>query len=278
MPAITTHSDGAPIVVTDQLVRISDKAALQAFIQPVIVDSHAVLVLRDGHTTVRALGIGPKPVCYEKDMPMAGMNGPHVRVVSASAGAEGGDGDGDGNGNGNGNDTEKGNGLTFTIRVANPSPMEISFGECGFEIQNGAGEVFAELTGALDTRCGQFEATLRGTVNKHVSIGATTTTTTMSEKDKAAPAPAPTPARLVGKRCFGAGWCDETLRQIDTPLRGMRRIFEALNLPYEVSEEEEMENEKLLSDEKAPVARVVEEPVRAASKLWPSRFWRTTVS
>ena len=261
---ITTHSDGAPIVVTDQLVRISDKAALQAFIQPVIVDAHAVLVLRDGHTTVRALGIGPKPVCYEKDMPMSGMHGPHVRVVSASAGAEGGDGDADG----------KGNGLTFTICVANPSPMEISFGECGFEVQNAAGEVFAELTGALDTRCGQFEATLRGTVNKHVPIAATT----MSEKGKAETGAAP--ARLVGKRCFGAGWCGETLRQIDTPLRGMRRIFEALNLPYEVSDEdlkEEMESEKQ-PGEKAPVARVVEEPVRAASKLWPSRFWRTPVS
>ena len=259
LPAITTHSDGAPIIVTDQLVRISNKAALQAFIKPVIVDAHAVLVLRDGHTFVRALGIGPKPVCYEKDIPMDGMHGPNISVVAASATDPASDG----------TDAAAGAiGLTLTIRVANPSPMEISFGECAFEIQNAAGEVFAELTGPLDTRCGQFEATLKGTANKKVPI------TSTAVKGSS-------PARLVGKRCFGAGWCDETLHQIDNPLKGMRHVFEALSIAYEVGQAED--EEPIHESEKQPVEkplvdRVVEEPVRATPKLWHTRFWRTPVS
>ena len=275
LPAITTHSDGAPIIVTDQLVRISDKVALQAFIQPVIVDNHAVLVLRNGHTTVRALGIGPKPVCYEKDIPMAGMHGPHVSIVAATATDPAADSD-------SAVTAADATGLEVTIRVANPSPMEISFGECAFELQNAAGDVFAELTGTLDTRCGQFEAVLKGAAHKQVPLLAVA-----GEKNGA------TGARLVGKRCFGAGWCDETIRQIDTPLKGTLHVCAALSIPYEVREgQADGENDDEDRDgelehasekqpvEKPPVARVVEEPTTraAAPKLWHGRFWRTPIS
>lgn len=256
-----TQSDGAPIIVTEQLVKILDKAALQAFIQPVIIADRATLVLRNGHTAVKALGVGPKPICYEKDIPMSGMLGPRITVHDATYSSSAPN-----------TDAQALEGavaaaapLIVTIHVANPSPMEISFGLCALEIQNEAGETFATLQGDLDIRCNRFEATFRGTANRDVKIGRGG-------------------ARLVGKRCMGAGWCDETVRQINTPLIGMGKVFEALDIAHEEEEEDsirEKEKEgglKTTTEKSAPAANILEEPLKAASKLWPGRFWRTQVS
>ncbi|RYP55808.1 hypothetical protein DL771_012399 [Monosporascus sp. 5C6A] len=240
LPAITTNSNGAPIIVSDQLVKILDKAALQAFIKPVIVDSHATLILRNGNTTVKALGIGPKPICYEKDIPMSGMLGPRINVHEASAVGD--------------------SGLAVVIHVVNPSPMAISFGACGLEIQNETGQVFAELTGNLNIRCNRFEAKFEGPVRRDIPVA----------KDK---------VRLVGKRCMGADWCDETVRQIDVPLLGMSKICAALGLPYDYESDE-------ITDDlvKEPAEKSAEKPaeqqplMRTASKLLRGRFWRAQAS
>ncbi len=266
--------------MTEQLVRILDKAALQAFIKPVIVDGHATLVLREGHTTVKALGIGPRPICYEKDIPMSGMLGPRVRVRQATAAAAAA-----------AKDDDAAVPLTVTIRVANPSPMEISFGACALEIRNEADEVLAELRGDLNIRCNHFEATFRGTADKQRVAAAAAARSGGGGR-----------VRLVGRRCEGAGWCDETVKQIDTPLMGMRRVFEALGLACgdeataeEGGEEEEGDENEEYSDGsvpdeddllKRPVAAAAaaakktraEEPARAAPSFWHGRFWKTQVS
>ncbi|KAK7755674.1 hypothetical protein SLS62_002285 [Diatrype stigma] len=261
LPAITTHSDGAPIIVTEQLVKILDKAALQAFIQPVIVADRATLVLRNGHTAVKALGVGPKPICYEKDIPMSGMLGPRVSVHDATYSSTPAATDAKAS-EGEAAEAAAAAPLTVTIHVANPSPMEISFGLCALEIQNETGETFATLQGDLDIRCNRFEATFRGTVNRDVKVGRGG-------------------ARLVGKRCMGAGWCDETVRQINTPLIGMGKVFEALGIAHEEEEDTIQGKEGGLTtttEKSAPAANVLEEPLKAASKLWQGRFWRTQVS
>lgn len=230
LPAITTQSDGAPIIVTNQLVKISDKGALQAFIGTIICDGQATLTLKNGNTTVKAMGIGPRPICYEKDLPMTGMSGPNIKIQTATA-------------------TGPSN-LAVTIQVANPSPLEISFGICGFEIQNENGEVFAELKGRLDIRCNSFEASLQGTVDKRVKVKGQ--------------------ARIVGKRCAGAGWCDETVKGINVPVAGLQKVFNALSMEYEFDESlaEEIINEKEAIDEP---------PVKSSniSSRWHGRFWRT---
>lgn len=255
LPVITTHSDGAPIIVTEQLVRISDKAALQAFITPVIVDDRATLVLREGHTTVKALGVGPKPICYEKDIPMSGMLGPRISVHSSSSSSTT-------TATVDTPTTTTATPLTVTVHVANPSPMELSFGLCAFEIQNESGETFAELKGDLDIRCNSFRATFEGTANKDVKISRGG-------------------ARLVGKKCMGAGWCDETVRQINVPLIGMRKVFEALGVAHDeevVEEGDDVMAEKEVVTAEKPVGGVLGEPIKAASRLWSGRFWRTQVS
>lgn len=76
LPAITTQAYGTDVVVTRQLVKIIDKEALKAFIRDIIQDSSVVLSLRNGETSIRALGIGPRGIVYEKDLELPGMKGP----------------------------------------------------------------------------------------------------------------------------------------------------------------------------------------------------------
>ncbi|CAJ2510998.1 Uu.00g066230.m01.CDS01 [Anthostomella pinea] len=269
LPQITTQPNGAPIVVSNQLVRITDAAALQAFIRPVIGSNMATLILRNGNTTVRALGVGPRAICYEKDITFAGMGGPDVCVQSAStpalvpssasqAALGGLSASATTNSLTNPTPTQgslpwcgttaslltgstpSANAICITIHVTNPSPVEISFGTCGFEIQSERGDVFAELKGRLDIRRNHFEATFQGTV-----------------VDRRAVAPIPVQgngrrggekarnngvAKLVGKRCVGAGWCDETVKGINVPIGDMWKVFKALGMTggeVEVGTEEE---------------------------------------
>ncbi|KAI1084464.1 hypothetical protein F5B20DRAFT_297329 [Whalleya microplaca] len=236
LPQIMTTSGGAPIKVTNQLVRITDASALQAFIRPVICATNATLSLKNGHTTVLSLGLGPKPITYEKEIPMAGMCGPTIRVQRATT-TQKHPGAGAGAG-----------ALAVTIRVMNPSPMELSFGICGFEIQDAQGRVLADLKGRLDIRRGHFEATLQGNVDRKVAVAA------LGQAQM----------RLVGKRCAGAGWCDDTVKGIDVPLANMQKVFKALGITCEEEDDDEPE-EELINEKQAEAKR---ESWWSTTKFW----------
>ena len=80
---------------------------------------------------------------------------------------------------------------------------------------------------------------------------------------------------------MGAGWCDETVRQINVPLIGMRKVFEALGVAHDeevVEEGDDVMAEKEVVTAEKPVGGVLGEPIKAASRLWSGRFWRTQVS
>ncbi|KAI1506311.1 hypothetical protein F5X99DRAFT_366246 [Biscogniauxia marginata] len=216
LPQIRTSSNGTFLEVSNQHVHITSVPALLDFIRPVISSSRATLSLREGHTTVRALGIGPREICYEKDVPLEGMCGPEVHVQSATFAAA------------------SSSSITLVLYVANTSPMEISFGTCGFDIQDRAsGTVFAELKGRLDIRCNGFEATLQGTVVDKRAIVAAAEAFKEDRREGNA-------IRLVGKRCVGAAWCDETVKGIDVPIRNMEKVFNALGMGSEESEKPEV--------------------------------------
>ncbi|KAI1119919.1 hypothetical protein F5Y10DRAFT_145854 [Nemania abortiva] len=263
LPAITTQAYGTEVVVTSQLVNIVDKEALKAFIRDIIQNGSVVLSLRNGQTSITALGIGPRETSYAKELELPGMNGPVVSVHSAdliqidprlagspstaslapvnaaplsgsltsasisSLAASG-----------------NGSAISITFHVENPSPLEISFGTCSFDILDHEGKLLAELKGRLDIRRKYFEAIFQGNVNKAVAAKLA------AEMGKAAArsegkdgkndgergdgqAPA---ARLVGKRCAGAGWCDETIKGIDVPINNMGGLFLALDIS-DVAEE-----------------------------------------
>ncbi|KAI1639339.1 hypothetical protein F4809DRAFT_657245 [Biscogniauxia mediterranea] len=234
LPGIKTSPAGAALAVGGQHVRIASVPALLAFVRPVVRDAAAVLALRGGRATVRALGAGPRDICYEKDVPLPGMRGPDVRVrsfafaLAASSSSSSAGGGSTSNNNNNSNS----NSVVLVLHVSNPSPMEISFGTCGFEIVDGSGGgggdeeevVFAELKGRLDMRRGGFEATVQGTlVDRRALVAAGEACRDGRRREAEA-------ARLVGKRCAGAAWCDEAVKGIDVPLRDMWRVFGALGI------------------------------------------------
>ncbi|KAI3323761.1 hypothetical protein HD806DRAFT_522327 [Xylariaceae sp. AK1471] len=230
LPVITTQAYGTDVVVTNQLVTILDKEALRAFIRNLIEDDSAVLSLRNGNTTISALGVGPRDICYEKDIEMPGMKGPVVTVQAATTIQMPSRLPGSPSTASfmttsmtplNNSPTTSSisstafpgsNGISIVFYVKNPSPLEISFGTCAFEIQTTEGKLLAELKGRLDIRRGYFEATLQGICDKE-------------RKENESPG-----ARLVGKRCAGAGWCDETVKGINVPLDDVGKLFRALGI------------------------------------------------
>ncbi|KAI0556045.1 hypothetical protein F4679DRAFT_15895 [Xylaria curta] len=255
LPAITTQAYGAEVVVTSQLVRIIDKEALKAFIREIIKNDSAVLSLRNGETFITALGIGPREILYEKELELPGMKGPVVKVHAASivqnpqvAGSSSSANFKPSNATpfntslttasiSSTTGPSTGNTISIVFHVANPSPLEISFGTCCFDIQNHEGKLIAELKGRLDIRRNHFQATFQGNVNKaaaaklaadmkEAASGGSKDGTHATERGNGQ-----SPGmRLVGKRCAGAGWCDDTIKGIDVPVQNADKLFSVLGM------------------------------------------------
>ncbi|KAJ3579281.1 hypothetical protein NPX13_g1284 [Xylaria arbuscula] len=246
LPALTTQRNGTEVVVTNQLVDIIDHGALKAFIQALIHDG-ALLSLRNGKTSIAAFGIGPRHIVYEKEILLPGMKGPAVDMRAASlipsalppsAVAESPSTASLGGVMRSPTttsilSTSGGNAVSIVFQVTNPSPLEISFGTCSFDILDYQDRPLAELKGRLDIRRGQFEITFRGTVNKSAMMSlAREFNLDKSHRGRAAKSISSQlpQARLVGKRCAGAGWCDETIKSLDMPLWNIEKLFHALDI------------------------------------------------
>ncbi|KAI1489158.1 hypothetical protein F5X96DRAFT_28126 [Biscogniauxia mediterranea] len=282
LPGIKTSPAGAVLAAGGQHVRIASVPALLAFVRPVVRDAATLLALRGGRATVRALGAGPREICYEKDVPLRGMRGPDVRVRSfAFASASSSSSTSTSNNN---NNNSNSNSVVLVLHVSNPSPMEISFGTCGFEIVDGGGGsggdeeeiVFAELKGRLDMRRGGFEATVQGTlVDRRALVAAGEACRDGRRREAEA-------ARLVGKRCAGAAWCDETVKGIDVPLRDMWRVFRALGIECgECGEPEKPLASHHLEEEKGKEWEIEEEMTSGGDGSgggsgggWKKKLWK----
>ncbi|KAI0097823.1 hypothetical protein GGR51DRAFT_552843 [Nemania sp. FL0031] len=268
LPAITTQAYGTDVVVASQLINIVDKEALKAFIRAIIQGDSVILSLRNGQTSISALGIGPRETSYEKELELPGMNGPVVRVHAASltqtdprlAGSPSTASLTSGNAVPLSSSltsasilsvTAPGNGspVSITFHVMNPSPLEMSFGTCSFDILDHEDRLLVELKGRLDIRCHYFEATFQGIVNRAVAARlaasikeAAAPSGSNDEKSGSGRGSSRTPgARLVGRRCAGAGWCDETIKGIDVPIKHMGRLFRVLGME---DAEEEVEDKR----------------------------------
>ncbi|KAI0426504.1 hypothetical protein F5Y09DRAFT_334071 [Xylaria sp. FL1042] len=248
LPAIRTQTFGTDVDVTSQMVEIVDKEALKVFIQSIMRDG-AVISLRNGQTSVSALGIGPRNIVFEKEIPLAGMKGPVVSVHTASfltpnpvaSSSTAGTANQGEIPNPTAATSVSGGGKMFFVvfRVANPSPLELSFGTCYFDIEDHEGNTLAELKGRLDIRRKRFDVTFQGSVDKDaakklsdamkVAARLSRRTSILGGEGQAAQPQ----ARLVGKRCAGAGWCDDTVKSIDIPLQNVRALFRVLEVDYE---------------------------------------------
>ncbi|KAI0865537.1 hypothetical protein F4860DRAFT_313626 [Xylaria cubensis] len=253
LPAITTQAFGTDVDVASQLVNIIDTEALKAFIRDIIKNDSVVLSLRNGATSITALNLRPQEVLYEKELELSGMKGPVVKVNAASivqapqvagtsssanfmstpfdaslaaASISGTPG------------SSSGNNITIVFTVANPSPLEISFGTCFFDLQNHEGKLLAELKGRLDIRRKHFQATFQGNVNKAVAAKLAADmreAANNGSKDDGKRAneggnDRSPGMRLVGKRCAGAGWLDETIKGIDVPVQNADKLFSVLGM------------------------------------------------
>lgn len=88
-------------------------------------------------------------------------------------------------------------GFKNTIKIYNPSPLEIDLGENTFEFVDDAGQVIAEQSGNLDIPRGESYHEVNGTVKAKTASGK---------------------INLVGKDVNKQSWLKETIKFFNTPI------------------------------------------------------------
>ncbi|KAE9962431.1 hypothetical protein BLS_000334 [Venturia inaequalis] len=175
LPEVKTKSSGTVVNIPAQVVKIIDHAAYQAFVKSIQLDEKLTLRLENGQGTVKALGMKSK-IVYKKNVELLGMNGPKTELVKTVA-TDG--------------------GFKNTIKIYNPSPLEIDLGENTFEFVDDAGLVIAEQTGNLDIPRGDSYHEATGTIKGKTASSKIT---------------------LVGKDVARDSWLKETIKFFNTPI------------------------------------------------------------
>lgn len=175
LPEVVTASGGADIICAEQEVKIINQDAFRAFVKALMLDDELVLTLDNGdcQITSKIMGFSMKSnVVYKKDLTITGMRGPKLSLVDTSGGKN-------------------------TLKVVNPSPLEINHGVSKFDIVEAAsGDVVAQLQGQLTIVRGTFDSTLDITFQgRKVAAG--------------------TKLRLVGKGTEHQSWMNDTLQYIN---------------------------------------------------------------
>lgn len=175
LPEVVTASVGTEVRVQEQDVAITNLDAFRAFVRALMRDDELVLTLDNGdcHVASKILGFTARStVVYKKDLLVRGMRGPRVALAGTAGGQN-------------------------TMKVTNPSPMEIDHGVSMFEIVQGQDEVVAEVKGPMYIVRGNFDTTMDITFKgKKVEPGAK--------------------LRLVGKGTENESWMNDTLKYIDS--------------------------------------------------------------
>lgn len=178
LPEITTSSSGTDIICTEQEIKITNQDSFRAFVKALMLDDELTLSLDNGdcHISSKIMGMTLKStIVYKQDLVIRGMGGPKVSLVDTSAGKN-------------------------TIKVANPSPLELDHGVSMFDIVDAAsGDAVASLKGQLTIVRGSFDATLDITF----------------QGKKVAP---DAKLRLVGKGTEKQSWMNDTLQYINQDL------------------------------------------------------------
>jgi len=143
LPEVKTTSKGALVNVPDQLIKITDMDAYLAFTKSLQLDEKLTMHLDNGQGTIKALGMRSK-IVYKKPVHMLGMDGPQTQILKTEILGDG----------------------TFknTMKIVNPSPVEIDMGNVSFAFKNGAGETLATQTGQVFIVRGETIYTATGSV------------------------------------------------------------------------------------------------------------------
>jgi len=175
LPEVKTSSKGANVNITDQKIDIVDMNAYKAFVKTIQLDQKLTMRLDNGQGTIKALGLKAN-IVYKKEVHMLGMNGPVTQIVKTEA---------------------VGSGFKNTMKIINPSPLEIDLGSPAFAFKNAAGELLATQAGKLFITRGETLFTVTGEVK---SKGAA---------DKLV---------LVGESTDHDSWINETITYFNAPI------------------------------------------------------------
>jgi len=141
LPEVRTSSKGADVIINDQLIKITDMAAYQAFQRSIQLDEKLSMLLNNGAGQIKALNFLKATITYKKQVDMLGMNGPQTKILNTEILADG----------------------TFknTMKIINPSPVEIEMGDVSMLYKTPTGEVLAEQTAHIFIVRGEtiYEAT-----------------------------------------------------------------------------------------------------------------------
>jgi hypothetical protein len=176
LPEVKTNSKGAVVTVTDQKIDITDLEAFLAFNKSLQLDEKLTMYLDNGKGTIKALGMKSN-IVYKKPVNMSGMDGPQTEIIKTEV-------LGDGK-------------FKNTMKITNPSPVEIDMGTVTFGFKNQAGEVLATQTAQLFIKKGEtiYEAT--GEVKTKGELGR---------------------INIFGMEQAGSSWIGKTLAYFDVPV------------------------------------------------------------
>lgn len=175
LPEVVTASNGTDVICAEQEVRITNQESFRGFVRALMLDDELVLGLDNGDCKIasKILGFTARSnVVYKKDLVIRGMRGPVLTLAETVDGKN-------------------------TLKVVNPSPLEIDHGVSMFDIVHGE-DVVAQLKGPLVIVRGNFDQTMDITFKggKKVASG-----------DK---------VRLVGRGTEKESWMNETLKYINS--------------------------------------------------------------
>lgn len=143
LPEVKTKSSGTVVDVPDQKIEILDMVAFLAFVESIQRDEKVTMMLDNGIGTIKALGLTAN-ITYKKKVDFMGMNGPKTEVIKTE---DLGDGK-----------------FKNTMRMQNPSPVEIELGTPSFVFKDAAGNVLAEQSGKVHITRGEYTYESTGTV------------------------------------------------------------------------------------------------------------------
>jgi hypothetical protein len=177
LPEVKTSSKGALVNVTNQTVKILDLQAYNAYTKALQLDEKFTMSLDNGAGTIKALGM-KSSIVYKKGVTFQGMDGPQSSILKTQI-------LGDGQ-------------FKNTMKIVNPSPVEIDLGSATFEFKNAAGDVLGEQTANVFVVRGETIYQATGTVKAKGNV------------DRVS---------LVGVAASKAGTClEEVLRNFNVPI------------------------------------------------------------
>jgi len=143
LPVIKTNSAGTDVNIPAQLIKITDKAAFKAFVTAILRDESLLLQLKNGKGTVKAMMGMSAQIDYNKDCPLKGMHGPKTTISKTEV---------------------AGGGFKNTLKLVNPSPLELDLGTIKQEVRNKDGSVIALQQGKAYLLRGETSFLMEGTV------------------------------------------------------------------------------------------------------------------